>query len=484
MWTPILLLVLFQAAPARAGADAQAPATPAAAEPALRIDGAPVEARSFREWLVRRHGETYAARYAMHVGLLEAARANAEPLPPIASVEGALESEIGTRVRGAFGGDIKAWERELAASGRTPAGYRAQRRLDLWDDALARHAARAGLPAGSEPTLQQISELRERVGAPSVDALPALAAPAPAEAAAAAAEPVLKFGERALARGEYGQWLLHFAGEQHLREFASARVLEREAREAKLAIAPGEIDARVEQQIEAHVKNEFRGDRARFERAIEREYRDLDAYRRELARRLETELLAEKLLLAQRHFGESELRAEWEARYGPGGAGAVMRCVHLYLPAPPIDGPAPTPEEALARRKRDQDALSARAQKLAADVRAGLDFERWIREQAEDPAERASGGLLPLHVKLEAFPPESRRVLEALEPGQISDPLVAPGGFALYQLVRRETVSFASVEPQLREEFATRRPSLADIAAMRRSLESKVAIECPPELFR
>lgn len=137
-------------------------AAPADEEPALRVrwdDETRIVTRDeFATWLLAWRGEYFAVDFAHSARLAEAA-ARAGVRVGEAEIEDALEREIAERVQGAFGGRREGWLEELELAGRSEAGYRAARRLQIRDELLV--LALAGEQRVRDPAaLERAFELR------------------------------------------------------------------------------------------------------------------------------------------------------------------------------------------------------------------------------------------------------------------------------------------------------------------------------------
>ena len=96
----------------------------------LTMFGERVGASSYGEWLVRWRGPILAPQYIARLVLERKAHELGCEVAPD-HVQAALEEQIRVRVTNAFGGDREAWLAELAQSGRSEAGFRAQRTEQL-----------------------------------------------------------------------------------------------------------------------------------------------------------------------------------------------------------------------------------------------------------------------------------------------------------------------------------------------------------------
>jgi peptidyl-prolyl cis-trans isomerase C len=112
----------------------------------------------------------------------------------------------------------------------------------------------------------------------------------------------------------------------------------------------------------------------------------------------------------------------------------------------------PTPQnDPKARKVLSEPEAKAKIEKLLAQIRAGADFVKLVKEHSEDadsvardgdfgPLIRASDDNLPANIKSAIF---------ALKPGKISDPLRVPSGFYLFRLEELTTQPYDAVRDDI-----------------------------------
>lgn len=106
-------------------------------EPALRVtlggETLEVPRKAFADWLCAWRGEYFAVDFARTAAIAAAAE-RAGVRVTDAQIEAALDAEIAERLQSAFGGRREGWLAELAQVGRSEAGYRSARRLQIRDE--------------------------------------------------------------------------------------------------------------------------------------------------------------------------------------------------------------------------------------------------------------------------------------------------------------------------------------------------------------
>lgn len=223
-----------------------------------------------------------------------------------------------------------------------------------------------------------------------------------------------------------------------IEELILERIIEQEARAKNISVSDAEVEARYKQQLqnaEAQVppgmslddflkRNQFPPSR--------------------LFSRIRTQMLVEKLV-------ERQVNLDDFVEYSQ----IVIR----------IQGNTPEQQEENAA------AAEAKAREAYEKIRQGLDFAEAVKEYSEDPLSKDRGGKMNWQNK-NFIVPDLRAKLEALQPGQVSEPFRSMGSFLI---IRKErTGSMASPEEQqdLREQAV--RIQMVDYV---RQLQSKAKIE-------
>ncbi|MCS6918357.1 MAG: peptidylprolyl isomerase [Fimbriimonadales bacterium] len=223
-----------------------------------------------------------------------------------------------------------------------------------------------------------------------------------------------------------------------IEELILERIVEQEARKQGISVADSEVETRYKQQLqnaEAQVppgmslddflkRNQFPPSR--------------------LFARIRTQMLAEKLV-------ERQVNLDDFVEYSQ----IVIR----------IQGNTPEQQE------ENAPAAEAKAREAYEKIQQGLDFAEAVKEYSEDPFSKDRGGKMNWQNK-NFIVPDLREKLDALQPGQISEPFRSMSG---WMIIRKErTGSQASPEEQqeLREQAV--RIQIGDYV---RQLQSKAKIE-------
>jgi foldase protein PrsA len=222
-----------------------------------------------------------------------------------------------------------------------------------------------------------------------------------------------------------------------IEELILERVIEQEARKQGVSVSNAEVEARYQQQLqnaEAQVppgmslddflkRNQFPPSR--------------------LFARIRSQMMAEKLV-------ERQVNLDDFVEYSQ----IVIR----------IQGNTPEQQE------ENTPAAEAKAQEAYQKIKEGLDFAEAVKEYSEDPFSKDRGGKMNWQ-NMNFIVPDLRQKLQAMQPGEISEPFKMMGS---YYIIRKErTGSQASPEEQqeLREQAVR-----LQIGEYVRQLQSKAKI--------
>lgn len=223
-----------------------------------------------------------------------------------------------------------------------------------------------------------------------------------------------------------------------IEELILERIVEQEARAQNITVTDAEVEARYKQQLqnaEAQVppgmslddflkRNQFPPSR--------------------LYARIRTQMLAEKLV-------ERQVNLDDFVEYSQ----IVIR----------IQGNTPEQQEENAA------AAEAKAREAYEKIQQGLDFAEAVKEYSEDPFSKDRGGKMNWQNK-NFMVPDLRAKLDALQPGQVSEPFRSMGGFMIIRKERTGSMASPEEQQELREQAV--RLQISDYV---RQLQSKAKIE-------
>lgn len=154
---------------------------------------------------------------------------------------------------------------------------------------------------------------------------------------------------------------------------------------------------------------------------------------------------------------EDDVRTAYAVRYGPKVRARVLlvptqrQAAELRALVEPGSPPAPVPYLSMA-------------------------FADLAAKYSTDPSGARGGSLPPLSVEDPSYPAAALAALKGMKPGDVTEPVAAPGGFALFLLEGREDAAgapeMASVDAALREDVRHVRERLAMDDLARRMLEA------------
>jgi parvulin-like peptidyl-prolyl isomerase len=287
---------------------------------------------------------------------------------------------------------------------------------------------------------------------------------------------------RPVLRSEFVTWLARDRGEHHVRDFAEHWCVERRANELGVAVSEDEIEARMREFQTLMIDRSYKGSREAWLTYMRRAGRDEAGWRREWARRFRIDLLCEKILLAERVVDDAAVRARFEREYGRDGKRIEARLL-LVASANPETTEGMRREELDAAIVAAREAAHAKAEALRVRVVRGEDFEMLARQFSDDEATRATGGRLEGRVQLLEWPAVVGESLLTLAPGALSPVLDVERGFAFFEVLAAQPVSFDTVAAELRRELETERPAQGDLAGVRNLLVQRARIVTHPGVY-
>ncbi len=280
-------------------------------------------------------------------------------------------------------------------------------------------------------------------------------------------------------RAEFTRWFMAARGETMAQQFAEHWLLEKTAREQFVSVSLEELEARTDEFLGMQVSVLHKGNREAWLDTLRTQGRTQEDWRREWRERVRIDLLTEKLLLRERVVTDEMVQQHWESVYGKNGREIRARWIVFGPPVLPAEeGMTKERFDELseaAHRKRHED-----AQALVTRLRAGEDFASLARKYSEDPNTREQGGELAGRFRGETWPEEVALAVPKLKLGEVTDPIFAARCWMIFEVFSERTVSFESVENELREELKTKRPAIADLAGWRNALLKKSKVQLLP----
>jgi peptidyl-prolyl cis-trans isomerase C len=110
---------------------------------------------------------------------------------------------------------------------------------------------------------------------------------------------------------------------------------------------------------------------------------------------------------------------------------------------------APSASSSKARKTLTEEEAKAKAARLLADIRAGADFVKLVKENSEDVTSKAKDGDFATLRPSDNIPDAFRTAVFALKKGDVSEPLRQPNG---YYLLRADEVTYRPLS-EIRDEI-------------------------------
>src|SRR5260370_5766487 len=138
------------------------------------------------------------------------------------------------------------------------------------------------------------------------------------------------------------------------------------------------------------------------------------------------------------------------------------------------DNPAPKAKKILTEPE-----AKAKIEKLLAQIRAGADFVKLVKENSEDASAAKDGDFgAPIRQSEKLLPEPAMRAIFALKPGQVSDPVRTAAGYYLFRLEDLTTQPYQAVQSDI---FIEIRPGLFE-QLMNKIRKNAIKIK-KPEFF-
>ncbi|MBK7643204.1 MAG: peptidylprolyl isomerase [Planctomycetes bacterium] len=296
-------------------------------------------------------------------------------------------------------------------------------------------------------------------------------------------EPVLSIDGQPVAKGVYARFLCRMQGEAMASSFVESFLVQKRARELGITSTLEEAQERARAYIDDQVKTSEGGTRESWEEYLKNGTRSPELLLHEYTFRSLTDVLAEKLIKAQRKLTPEDLRREYLDQYGTEGERLELRLIAL-----PIAIPAP--EDGLSREELDRrvdeatQKIQAHARELLDRVRAGAEFAALARDESKDLHSASAGGLMQERFRPDRWTPEIYAAVRAAREGELVGPLCQNSICFVFQVVARHKASFEEVRAQLEQDLRERRPSTPELGAFRNSLRREAEVEVLPGLSR
>lgn len=276
---------------------------------------------------------------------------------------------------------------------------------------------------------------------------------------------------------EYRAWLADVYGLPPREDYLGLWLLEREATRRGIEVRREEIDRAREELLARWVRERCRGDEGGLDEELARQGHDRESFRRSFHWQKLRELLAQRLVMAERTIDDTALRRRFEVQYGPGGVRTKVRLLVLTRSRLSLEI-SREPETRTPTAAELDQLLRERAEALRERVRAGESFESIVRAESADLSAVKDGGMCGD----DEWRLRGAALVAAVEGapiGGVQAPVSNSSGIDLFEVVSRDTTRFEDVRETLRAELEAAPPSLEEILALDRKLRAAAVVETP-----
>jgi peptidyl-prolyl cis-trans isomerase C len=110
------------------------------------------------------------------------------------------------------------------------------------------------------------------------------------------------------------------------------------------------------------------------------------------------------------------------------------------------------PEAAGGAKVLNEEEAKAKINKILAEIRAGADFVKMVKQYSEDATSRDKDGDLETFRKSDSLPDAVREAVFKLKQGEVSGPVRQPNGFYLFRAENVGTRTFQEIQREVYEE--------------------------------
>lgn len=332
------------------------------------------------------------------------------------------------------------------------------------------------------PQMDEIGALQERLReGTNVEVLPSMWGERSNPERPDLADPVISVDGEPVSKAVFARWMSQRIGESLTYTFAESYLVQKRAAQLGVTATLEEAQQRARDYIEELIKDSKGGSREAWLEYLGHGGRDPNTLYREWTFRSLTDVLAEKMIIAERKISPEAVRFRYEELYGKDGQRIEARVIAL-----PVD-PANL-EEGMSREQLDaalEAAITrtkAKAGELLARIRAGEDFGEVARKESADLPSRVLGGRVAGRFREDRFTPEIYAAAQNAKIGEPIGPFLQANAVYLVEVLDRRKVSLDEASAEIAEELRTRRPSLPELMSWRNALRQKSQLEVLPGL--
>jgi len=341
----------------------------------------------------------------------------------------------------------------------------------------ARPEIEARILAG-DPENDEVEAVRERaIAGLDVRLSPELLGE-PSSPEAPGIEPIaMTINGEPISRAEYALWLLHYRGEVFLRNFVETKLLEKRAAELGIEVSEAEVQERAQRYVDYLISAKYRDRREEYLASIALEGRTENSFLYNTGVKARADLLAEKLILAERKITPEMVRQKWYDTYGPEGVGRAARVIRITATLSGVDPETTAPAELERLQRAEIERVEAIAADIARRLRGGEDFAALAQRYSDEPLSAARGGALDGRFEPTQWMPELSEPVMKARAGEWVGPLRSGPSLFFFEVAEIWSKPFESVAEELEAQLRDAPPYAADISYFRNSLYQRVKVE-------
>ena len=219
------------------------------------------------------------------------------------------------------------------------------------------------------------------------------------------------------------------------------KLIEQEAKKSGIKVTSKEIEGAVEE-----LKQKNKIGQEQLERALAAEGMTLEAFKKDLERKILRSKFVHSAVKVEPRAGEKELTEFFQNNVNQYRVNESYRPAHILF----LILPEATPEQIRGIRKKSHKVLEK--------IKEGADFAKMAMEYSEDTSSRKEGGDLGFFKKGELLPALEKEAMK-LQVGEVSDLIRTEIGFHILKLLDRkggEPPSFEEIKEKVQADYYER----------------------------
>ncbi len=295
--------------------------------------------------------------------------------------------------------------------------------------------------------------------------------------------PVLSIDSAQIAPEEFAQWMLRLYASRHAKDFVDQWVIHREAKARGLEVPQADIFKEMDEEIGVRIDGAFHGKKEEWLGELSRLGRTEGGHRRQREVELRPWIESREMVREGRVVPELLIERDWELYYGPRGRRFELQLLFKQIVFSSME--AGTPNEILQRmRAGEEQAVLAQIQSIRKRiVDGGEDFGVVARETSDDEDSREFAGRWPGGWNQFGWPSQFVDALFDLQPGEVSEPLRARGGWWLVKVESFQDTPLETVREKIVSDLIVKGPEQSEVGNFQVALLQNVTWELSPEMF-